>query len=131
MCSRPITLLVSLTVTVVGIAAAEKPPATNEDKIIGVWEFSQKEGMAEITYTTEFLKDGKLKGTMRMDGETKSFSGTYELDADTLTMFNAPGADAPFLAKGSVTNIKKLTDKMLVLEQKIGDSTKTITFKRK
>ena len=87
--------------------------------------------MAQVTYTTEFLKGGKLKGSMKMGDESKSFTGTYKLDGDTLTMFNAPGAEGPFLAKGSVTKIKTLTDKMLVLEQKLGDRTKTITFTKK
>jgi uncharacterized protein (TIGR03066 family) len=127
--SRLIALV--LMTLVAAVASARDKPAPDKEKLIGVWEFSQKEGMTKVTYTTEFLKEGNFKGSMKAAGESRTFTGTYKLDGDMLTMFNAPGTEGPFLAKGSVARIKTLTDKMLVLEQKVGDTTKTLVFTKK
>ena len=123
-------LSMALVVTLVGAASAEEKKATNKEKIVGTWELvkaattDKMNVLPPVGANFEFTKDGKVKVSAKVgDKVVDGGEGKYEVDGDTLKLILA--AD-----KIETSKIKTLTDKVLVVEDKNGDKSTTMEFKK-
>jgi uncharacterized protein (TIGR03066 family) len=105
-------------------AAAVNPAATNEDKIVGVWELAKGDKMPPGT-TFEFTKDGKMKVSMKVQDKTMNMEGTYEVEGDKLK--NA-GKGPDGKEQKETDTILKLTDAEMVLKD---EHNVNLEFKKK
>jgi uncharacterized protein (TIGR03066 family) len=99
-----------------------KKEASNKEKIIGTWEPTKKEAEAP---TIEFIKDGKMKMTVTVDGKPQTMEAAYTVDGDKITniMKTPDGKEMKETA-----TITKLTDTELVTKDEKG---KIDEFKKK
>ena len=104
---------------------AQEKKADNKKLIVGKWEAVKVDAdTLPKGSVVEFLADGKLKVSMKMDGKEEKMDGSYTLDGDTFN-FTMKVMDMEFKQK---ITIKKLDDKELVTTDPDG---KGVTFERK
>jgi uncharacterized protein (TIGR03066 family) len=114
-----------LALTGLSLAAEKKADAkTNKDLIVGVWEVTKSDSGAPAGATIEFTKDGKMIVTIKDGDKTEKVDGTYTIDKDSITSKLKVGDKE----KEETVKIKKLDDKVLVVEDKEG---KKDEFKKK
>jgi uncharacterized protein (TIGR03066 family) len=114
-----------------GTTSGGQPAATggetNKDKILGTWELVKSEEKAGPPPGTlvDFAKDGKLKITVKVEGNEMSMPGTYKVEGEKLTITTK---DAQGKEKPETETITKMTDKEFVTKNEKG---KTTEFKKK
>ena len=102
-----------------GVTAEEKKDDKKIDaaKLVGKWEITKAaEGGAPKGTLLEFTKDGKLTGSIDMDGTKVDIKGTYKIDGDKLKVDVEVGSDK----HENEMTIKSLTADKAVLEDKEG-----------
>ena len=85
---------------------------TDKSKLVGVWEFAR----ADSPGTVEFTKDGKLKLTAKVGGNTHVIEGTYEVTGQRLTLVQRPEGRE----QKKTFTIRTLDDKHLVTVDESG-----------
>jgi uncharacterized protein (TIGR03066 family) len=108
-----------------GPAIAKAPEKdTNKDKIVGTWELVKAGSDLPKGATVTFTKDGKMTITFKVENETVTVKGTYQIDGEKLTIMHK---DEGKEIKETMT-IKTLTDKALVV---VDEKKNTDEFKKK
>src|SRR5262249_54218076 len=130
--SNMLTLRLVVAGFVIAMGGATLPQvaaADNKGKIVGAWPFVKatssdgKPVRISKSTTLEFSKEGTVGITVK--GNPKVIDGgTYEVTGDELKLIG-PDKNA------QVSKIRTLTDKELILEEKMGDITVTTELKRK
>jgi len=94
----------------------DKPAA---EKLIGTWKLVKEAGQPVppgLSLSVEFLKDEKLKLTIKFEKETKSIDGTWKLDGKKLTtVMKEEGKE-----KTETVEISKLDEKELIFKNEKG-----------
>jgi hypothetical protein len=106
-----------------GSKTSPTPGTSNNDKLVGTWEFDPKSGGGEGPVFGETMK-------FQADGKGESTQGTH---TDPIT-WSADGEKLKIEFRNDVTitgKITKLTDKELSLKHKAGDATITFTYHKK
>jgi uncharacterized protein (TIGR03066 family) len=103
-------------------AAHGQDPTKKPASIVGTWRPTKGEIPAGAT--VEFTKDGKMKLTVTVSGQTVTGEATFKVDGDRITTSRL-GPDGK--EKADTAKIKKLTDKELVIED---DKGRALEFKR-
>jgi putative hemolysin len=100
-----------------------KKEPTNAEKIVGTWEVTKApEGPPGATF--EFTRDGKMKMTAKVEGQTFTSEGTYKVEGDTLTTAQKQGPKEVT----EQSRIKTLNSTTLVTEDEKGQA---VAFKKK
>ena len=83
----------------------------DKDKMVGVWEITDTEGIAPGT-TVEFTKDGKIKLNTSQGDQKFTLEGTYKVEKDKLHYtYKLPDGGE----RKAVDTIKEVTNDRLVL----------------
>jgi uncharacterized protein (TIGR03066 family) len=98
---------------------------SNKDKIVGVWELVKGSDLPPGT-SFEFMKDGKMKVSIKDGDKTTEMNGTYKVEGDKLT--NA-GKGPDGKEQKETDTIVKLTDTELVIKD--DKHNKTLEFKKR
>jgi uncharacterized protein (TIGR03066 family) len=105
---------------------APQTQASNKDKILGSWNMTKLNGKAPPgEMAVEFTKDGKMKQSAKIGGQTMTNEGTYQVEGTKL-MTTEKGPDKK--EKKDTATIEKLTDTELVVKDDKGEVTE---FKKK
>ena len=92
--------------------------------IVGKWEVTKSdEASVPIGTLIEFTKDGKLKATIKKDGEEENVEGTYKVVKNTFEV--TLGGDG---GKMQTITITKINDKEMVIKDK---DDKVVELKKK
>ena len=88
-------------------------------KLVGKWEITKtsEAGGAPKGTIIEFTKDGKVIGTVEIDGTKMDFKGTYKVDGEKLKLEVEVGG----MSHSNEDTIKSLTAEKLVLLDKEGN----------
>lgn len=98
------------------VQGQDKVGKANKDKLMGLWECVKGANVPKGSLL-QFGKDGKVRITVKAEGQTLNIEGQYAVEGDTLHIIHkAEGAKE---SKDSA-KIKKLTDKELVIVDKAG-----------
>lgn len=104
---------------------AEEKKADNTKLLVGVWEVAKAdEGTIPVGATVEFLKDGKLKATVKMGEKEDTLNGVYTVEGDKLTLMVTIEKES----KKNVLTIKKISETELIV---VDDKSKSVEFKKK
>jgi uncharacterized protein (TIGR03066 family) len=94
-------------------------------KIIGVWDVTKSDSLPKgAKGSVEFTKDGKIKLSMSFGEKTMTVAGTYKIKDKSVTTTIEFGGKS----KVETHKLKKLTDKVLIVEDEEG---KVDEYKRK
>lgn len=108
-------VVAALLATSLGTAQGQdKVGKANKEKLLGLWECVKSANVPKGTLLN-FAKDGKLRITLKTDGQTLNVEGQYAVDGNTLHIIHK--LDGVKDTKDSA-KIKKLTDKELVIVDK-------------
>src|SRR5262245_23679478 len=96
----------------------------DKDKMVGVWEITDTEGIPPGT-TVEFTKDGKIKLNTSQGDQKITLEGTYKIEKDKLhyTYKRPDGGE-----RMAVDTIKELTNDRLVL---VTEENRTEKYKKR
>ena len=117
-------LMAGVMVCVVGVSVRAEEKKDNAKLLVGKWEAVK--GAPDALppgSTVEFLKDGKMKLTMKIEGKDMVVDGTYKVDGDKFMIAMKFGDKEQ---KKTIT-IKKISDKELSTED---EEKKGVEFKR-
>ena len=118
-------LTVSAIVCLVGVGARADDKADNAKKLVGKWEISKADPQTiPVGSVLEFLKDGKIKITIKENGEDKTLEGTYSVEKDVLTVVRKTDEGE----RKRMVTIKKISDTELVI---VDDESKVVEMTRK
>ncbi len=80
-------LSVAAVVCLIGSTGRPEDKPDYAKLIIGKWEVAKADpGTAPVGSIIEFLKDGKIKGSLKIGDKTDTFEGMYTLDGDKLKL---------------------------------------------
>jgi uncharacterized protein (TIGR03066 family) len=79
-----IPFLLGLTLAVGAEPREDTKVEVTKEKLVGIWEPTKSE--LPKGSTLEFIKDGKVKLTLKADKEVVVLDGTYVIDGDSLKM---------------------------------------------
>ncbi|OAI50730.1 hypothetical protein AYO44_05530 [Planctomycetaceae bacterium SCGC AG-212-F19] len=103
----------------VAVAGADEKGDANKEKLLGKWETSK----GGIKVANEFFKNGKVKVTLTIDGQSEKMDGTFQVEGDQVHItLKMDGKE-----KKTTATIKMLTDKKLVV---VDDRKRTDEFKK-
>jgi len=116
---KTVTTAMVMTAALLLVPTAQAAPDVKD--LIGTWEIVKSDGDAPKGATIEFLKEGKLKVTVEVEGKKESVDGTYKLDGEKLEV--KIGKD-----EAETVTVKELTkDKLVVVDK----DKKTTELKKK
>jgi uncharacterized protein (TIGR03066 family) len=104
-------------------AADVKEKEVDKDKLVGVWEATDKSQTIPPGSTLEFTKDGKIKMVIKVKDKTENIGGTYKIEGDSLKVT----LKAEKEEHTETIKVKTLTDKELVT---VDEKKKEDTFKK-
>ena len=100
-----------------------KKEPTNAEKIVGTWEITKAPEVPPGA-TFEFTRDGRMKMTVKVEGQTATVEGTYKVEGDTLTTVMKEGPKEVT----EKSKIKTLNSTTLITEDEKGQA---VEFKKK
>jgi uncharacterized protein (TIGR03066 family) len=116
--------LAAAVLLVCGLSIRAEEKADNAKKLVGEWEVVRIEGdPLPVGSVIIFTKEGKMKVTIKKDGEERTFGATYKVDGDKLSVL-LEGRTSP-----DSLLIKKVSADALVISDDKGRA--TMEFKRK